>query len=302
MPPSIVIDPGANGASNFFSTLGAPALTTGIVTATANGVSVSAPVSVAPVPQPVLTSINIPFVSSGQTFTGTVTLSTGALVGGATVTLTSDTPGVAAVPASILIPFGSTTGTFTGIAGPVAGPVTVTITASFNAIARTGTLSVLPGPVLSITNFTLSPYTMVGPGVATTATVSINQPAPVGGVTLALTSSSSAAKVPATVSVAAGQTSASFAVQGNSVSAATLVVLTAAYSGGLAPLGPVSSSTTVTVAPTDVLKAAVKPTWSTSTHVLTATVTSTNPQAIVTALNANGNVPLVVMTNSGNGN
>jgi hypothetical protein len=302
IPPSLTINAGGNGVTSVFSTLGAPALTTGIVTATANGVSVSAPVSVAPVPQPVLTSINIPFVSSGQPFTGTVTLSTGALLGGATIALTSDTPGVAAVPASILIPFGSTTGTFTGIAGPVAGPVTVTITASFNGIARTGTLSVLPGPVLSITNFTLSPYTMVGPGVVTTATVSLNQPAPVGGVTLALTSNSSAAKVPATVSVAAGQTSASFAVQGNGVSAATLVVLTAAYSGGLAPLGPVSSSTTVTVAPTDVLKAAVKPTWSTSTHLLTATVTSTNPQAIVMALNANGNVPLGVMTNSGNGN
>jgi len=302
LPPSLTINAGGNGVTSVFSTLGAPALTTGIVTATANGVSVSAPVSVAPVPQPVLSRVNIPFVSSGQTFTGTVALSSGALLGGATITLTSDTPGVASVPASILIPFGSTTGTFTGIAGPVAGPVTVTITASFNGIAQTGTLSVLPGPVLSITNFTLSPYTMVGPGVVTTATVSINQPAPVGGVTLALTSNSSAAKVPATVSVAAGQTSASFAVQGNSVSAATLVVLTAAYSGGLAPLGPVSSSTTVTVAPTDVLKAAVKPTWSTSTHLLTATVTSTNPQAIITALNANGNVPLGVMTNTGNGN
>jgi hypothetical protein len=30
-------------------------------------------------------------------------------------------------------------------------------------------------------------------------------------------------------------------------------------------------------------------------------VTSSNPQAVVTALNANGNVPLGIMTNLGNG-
>jgi len=302
MPPSLTISAGTNGATFFFSTLGAPALTTGIVTATANGVSVSAPVSVAPVPQPVLSSVKIPFVSSGQPFTGTVTLSSGALLGGATIGLTSDTPGVAAVPASITIPFGSATGTFTGIAGLVPAPATITMTATFNGVAQAGTLSVLPGPVLSMPNFTLSPYTTIGPGIVTTGTVLLNQPAATGGVTLALTSNSPAAKVPATVIVAAGQTSASFSVQGNSVSAATPVVLTATYTGGLAPLGPVSATANLTVAPGDVLKAAVKPTWSTSTHLLTATCTSTNPQAIVTALNANGNVPLGVMTNSGNGN
>jgi hypothetical protein len=104
------------------------------------------------------------------------------------------------------------------------------------------------------------------------------------------------------VTLAQGQTSGSFSVQGNSVSAVTAVTLTATYQGGLAPLGPVSATTTLTVAPTDTLKAAVKPTWSTSTHVLNATVTSTNPQAIVQALNANGNVPLGTMTNLGNGN
>jgi hypothetical protein len=302
MPQSLTINAGANGATFFFSTLGAPALTTGIVTATANGISVSAPVSVWPVPQPVLSNVSIPFVSSGQPFTGTVTLSSAALLGGASISLTSDTPGVAAVPASITIPYGSVSGTFTGIAGSVAGPSTVTITATFNGIPMTVALSIIPGPVLSIPIFTLSPYTMIGPGVVTTGTVGLNQPAPPGGVTLALATNSSAAKVPASVIVAAGQTSASFSVQGNSVSVSTPVFLTATYTGGLAPQGPVSTFTNLTVAPTDVLKAAVKPTWSTSTHLLTATCTSTNPQAIVTALNANGNVPLGVMTNSGNGN
>ncbi len=302
MPASIEIIPTLNGAGSTFSTLGVPTLTTGIVTATSNGVSVSATVSVAPVPQPVLMSVNIPFISSGQSFTGTVTLSTGALLGGATVALTSDTPGVAAVPASIVIPFGATTATFTGIAGAVTAATPVTMTASFNGTSRTGVLDVLPGAVLAIPSFSLNPYSMIGPGVVTTGTVTLNQPAQAGGVVISIASNSTAAKIPATIAIPAGQTSASFSVQGNGVNATTNVILTASYAGGLAPLGPVWATANLTVAPTDVLKVVNKPTWSSSTHVLTATVTDTNPAAIVTALNANGNILLGTMTNLGNGN
>ena len=55
------------------------------------------------------------------------------------------------------------------------------------------------------------------------------------------------------------------------------------------------------MAPTDTLKMP-KPTWSSSTHVLTVTATSTNPQSIITVLNANGNVPLGTITGDGAGN
>ena len=293
----------AGGQSFTFSTLPVPVLTTGIVTATANGSSVSAPISVSASPQPAIRGVAIPFVSSGQRFTGTVSLTGAALLGGATISLTSDTPAVAAVPASITIPFGATTATFSGVAGPVAGATTVAVTASFNGAATPATLSVIPGPVLAITSYTLSPYSMIGPGVITNGTITINQPAPAGGVVVALSASSSAAKVPATVTVAAGQTSATFGVPGNGVSAVTTVTLGASYQGPFAPMGPVSASAGLTVAPTDTLKAlkgAV--TWSTSTHVLTVNATSTNPLAIITALNGNGSVPLGTMTNLGNGN
>jgi hypothetical protein len=119
-------------------------------------------------------------------------------------------------------------------------------------------------------------------------------------VTLSLAANSaSAAKVPVTASIAAGQSSVTFNVQGNSVSASTAVTLTASYTGPLAPLGA-SLTTTLTVTPTDTLKAA-KPTWSTSTHLLTCTATSTNAQAVITVLNANGNASLGAMTNLGNG-
>jgi len=90
-------------------------------------------------------------------------------------------------------------------------------------------------------------------------------------------------------------------VQGNGVSTATAVTLVASYTGALDPVGTPTTTASLTVSPSDVLKAP-KPTWSTSTHMLTVSATSTNPQAILTVLNANGNVPMGTMTNLGNGN
>jgi len=56
----------------------------------------------------------------------------------------------------------------------------------------------------------------------------------------------------------------------------------------------------VIVAPTDVLKV-TKATWSKSALLLAVAAASTNPQAIITVLNASGNVPLGTMANQGGG-
>jgi hypothetical protein len=163
-------------------------------------------------------------------------------------------------------------------------------------------LTIIPGPALAITSYTLIPYSTIGPGVVTNGTISVNQPAPAGGLVIALSANNlQPAKFPATVTVAQGQSSATFSIQGNGVSSATTVSLTAAYKGALAPLGTVPAIAGLTVAPSDVLKAG-KPTWSASSRLLTVTATGTNPQAIVSVLNAAGNALLGVMTNLGNGN
>jgi len=299
VPPSVTLY--SNGGTLVIPILAPPALTTGVVTATVNGISTSFTISVAASPQPTIRSLSIPFVSSGQTFTGTLTLSGGALLGGATITLTSSNPSVAPIPSTLTIPMGGTTATFTGTAGTVAGATAVTITATFNGLSTNGALSVLPGPVLAINSYTLNPYTTIGPGVATTGTITLNQPAPAGGVTVALSASNSQpVGFPSSVTVPQGQTSASFSVKGSSVSGTVLTTLIATYTGPLAPLGPVSASTGVTVSPTDTLHV-TSATWSKSTQTLAVSATSTNPQAIITVLNANGNAPLGAMTNAGNG-
>jgi hypothetical protein len=183
----------------------------------------------------------------------------------------------------------------TAVGGLVYAPQTIVVTAA----DVTGAV-LKPITTVAVTGYTLSPYTMVGAGVATTGTVTINQPAPAGGVTIALSASDTKpARFPATVTVPAGQTSVPFSVQGNSVSGVSTVTLTASYQGPLA-LTPSSASASLTVTPVDSLKV-TSATWSTAAQSLTVTATSTNPAAIITVFNANGNALLGTMTSNGAG-
>lgn len=151
-----------------------------------------------------------------------------------------------------------------------------------------------PLPPLAPSTYALSPYTMIAGGVTTTATVTLNQPAPAAGAVLTLSASDpKAAKVPATITVPAGQSSVSFPVQGSGVSIATTVILSATFNGATA-------STSVTVAPGD-KPSITAATYSQSTHVLTVSATDTNPAATIAVQNANNNAILGTMTNLANG-
>lgn len=271
----------------------------------------------APVSQTItITNADVTTVNFSATpnfnITGVVVDALGNPLGGnATITLqgipAAALPGVG--PASVVatapsdsfafsfLPAGTYTITVTTTAGGlVYAPQSITV-----ATADVTGLALKPITTVAVSSYKLSPYTMVGSGIVTIGTVTINQRAPAGGVPLALSSSDpKPAKFPATVTVPQGQTSVSFNVQGNGVSATTTVTLTASYQGPLA-LMPSSTSASLTVAPTDTLHV-TKATWSTSTQVLTVTATSTNSQAIIAVLNANGNVPLGTMTNLGSGN
>ena len=84
--------------------------------------------------------------------------------------------------------------------------------------------------------------TSVNGGTNATGTVTLGSPAPAGGVVVTLTSSSAAAVVPASVTVAAGARTATFAISTTSVVASTPAVITASSLG-------VSKTTTLTVNP-----------------------------------------------------
>jgi hypothetical protein len=155
-------------------------------------------------------------------------------------------------------------------------------------------LSFQANPPLTPASVTLSPWTTIGAGVTTTATVTLNQPAPAAGAVVALSSSDpKAAKVPSSVTVPAGQMSASFAVQGSGVSAATAVTVTAQYNGGTA-------SASLTVVPGDKVTI-LSVTYSQSTHVLAVSATDTTSAATLNVFAAASNQLLGTMVNQGGG-
>ena len=96
-----------------------------------------------------------------------------------------------------------------------------------------------------IQNLTLSP-TSVASGGTVTGSVVLSAVAPSGGAVVALSSSSSTASVPATVTVPAGGTTATFIVSAGTVSANQTVTITASYGGTTAQailtVGPPSNS------------------------------------------------------------
>jgi DNA-binding beta-propeller fold protein YncE len=156
-------------------------------------------------------------------------------------------------------------------------------------------LAFTANPPIVPVSYALSPWTLVGPGVATTGSVTLSQPAPLGGAQIALSSSDAkSAKFPSTVTVTAGQSAISFTVQGNGVSAMTTLTLSATYNGGVA-------STALTVAPGDSVHI-ISATYSKSQQVLQVKATSTNSAATMSVQNANTNTSLGAMNNLGGGN
>jgi hypothetical protein len=191
-------------------------------------------------------SVNPTSVTGGNSSTGTVTLSGPAPAGGAIVALSSGNTTVASVPPSVTVAAGATTATFTVSTTAVAGSTTVTISATYGSATRSALLTVTPAspPPATLSSLSLNPTSVTG-GNSSTGTVTLSGPAPAGGAQVALSSSNTTvARVPSTVTVTAGATSASFTVSTSAVAASSTVNISAIYGGANK-----SASLTVTPAP-----------------------------------------------------
>lgn len=124
-----------------------------------------------------------------------------------TVYLSASGPEIS-VPSSILIFAGTASKLFDIGTAAVTNSVTRTVTATLAPATRTATLTVTP---YQLTTFTLTPSGVVS-GNAATGTVTINGGAPPGGTVVTLTDNSAALITPATVTIPAGQTTATFQV------------------------------------------------------------------------------------------
>jgi hypothetical protein len=232
-PASITVPAGSTSTTFTVTTLGVTSTTTSVITATL-GVSANATLTVTAAS---LSSVSRSPTSvvGGNNSTGTVTLNGKAPIGGAVVTLSSSNTSAVQVPASVTIAAGATSATFTITTSPVAVNTSVTISGTYG-VARTTTLTV-NAPVLS--SLTRSPTSVVG-GNNSTGTVTLNGRAPFGGAVVTLSSNNTtAAQVPASVTIAAGATNATFTIITTGVASSTSVTLTAVFG--------VTRTTTLTV-------------------------------------------------------
>jgi hypothetical protein len=161
---------------------------------------------------------------------------------GASVSLSSDSPGVVNLPGSLLIQSGGTLGFADFTTAAVSTPRQVTIRATYGGSAQSAVLTVTPpaaqGPTLS--TLTLNPTAVTG-GATAQGTVSLSAPAQSATV-VNLSTGSALASVPASVTIAAGSASATFNVNTTTV-ASSATVTVSAVSGG------VTRSATLTVNP-----------------------------------------------------
>jgi trimeric autotransporter adhesin len=170
----------------------------------------------------------------GSTAQGTVTLNAAAGAGGVAVTLSSD-KAVAVVPGSVSVPSGQTSATFDVATNTVSAMTEAMITASGAGGTLTAMLQVLPASAedpkaVSLASLDIPTSGFKGGG-STQATVTLDGPAPAGGTVIALASDDTVATVPASVTVAAGATSATFTISTRTVTAGIRIRITASAGG-----------------------------------------------------------------------
>lgn len=208
---------------------------TGAVTATLSGCT---PTSTEPPPEPEPAPVTASSVSlsptsvpGGSSSTATVTLSAVAPTGGAEVSLLSSNTSVATVSPSVTVPAGQRSTTTAVTTTQVTATSSVSISATSGGVTRTAALTVNPPPAstVSLSTFT-APATMTA-GDTAQGVVTLTGSAPSDGATVSLFSTNTGiVRVPPSVTVPAGQTSASFAITAENAST-TSATVSATYGG-----------------------------------------------------------------------
>ncbi len=227
LPASVTVPAGKSQATFTITTSASiTASTTLPITATYAGSSAVAPLTV-DAESVYSLALSAGTVTAGDSVSGIVILAYPAPAGGAVVSLSTSGSG-ATVPASIKVAAGSSTATFTvTTSSTLAAQTTVNVVAKCYGSAQQASLTMVPETVTSVI---LAPVSVTA-GTSSKATVTIGRPAPAAGLVLSLSSSISAAGVPATLKISAGKTSGSFTVTtSKSVTSSTSVTIKAASS------------------------------------------------------------------------
>jgi hypothetical protein len=140
----VTVAPGATSANFGITTSTVATQTLVTVSATYGGATKTTNVTVNPAPAVALTALALSPTSlrGGGMVTGTVTLSAPAPVNGVTVTLLSSRPGVAAVPATVIVAGGATSKSFTITTTRPSKNTSLTISASYAGVTKSAALTV----------------------------------------------------------------------------------------------------------------------------------------------------------------
>ena len=229
VPSTVTVPAGSSSTTFSIATTPVSSADTVTVTAMCNGVTKTSSLTIH---EPALSSLTVTptSVTGGTSSKGTVTLS-GPAPGSGTTVLLSDNSSAASVPASVVVPSGSSSATFTISTSSVTSTGSATISAVYGGVTKTATLTVTPAAVtVAVSMLSLNPASVKG-GATSQGTVTLSGPAPSGGATVTLSDNSSAAAVPASVVVAGGQTSATFTVTTLSTFITRSVTISAKYGG-----------------------------------------------------------------------
>ncbi len=237
-------------------------------------------------------------VTAGLTSTGMVTLSAPVASDPILVSLSSSNSAVS-VPGTVTIAAGMTTATFQLSTKISSASSTATITATYNAVSKNAVLTVTPTPA-ALSSVSVNPASLTG-GTSSTGIVTLSAPAPGSGALVKLTSGSASVTVPDAVTISAGDTTATFAINSAAVKTATAATITAKYSSSSIDAGitllpaPVVSISSLTVSSTIVTSG----TSLTGTITLTGAAPTGGVTVSLTSSDIAGSVPASVIVPSG---
>jgi uncharacterized protein (TIGR03790 family) len=220
-PTTVTVPQGASQAAFTINSNAVSASTTTQVTATLNGASNHASLTL----RPALTSMSMSTASAPGGANAIVILVSGAPApaGGWQVNLSSSNPSVASVPSVVTFAAGTTYLQVPVTSTPQCTSASVTFTATSGVTTLTTGFTVTPPPP-SLVYFT----TPIVGGHSESGTVTLAFPACSTGLPVALASDNSAvASVPPTVTVAAGQKNATFTITTTYVVSSTTVNISA---------------------------------------------------------------------------
>lgn len=232
--PAVAVVPAGQTAGTFSApTASVTSSRTAVVTASSNGITRSATVAIVGVSM----AIDPLSVVGGQSTTGTITLTSNAIVNSVVFSVTDNSPATAPQTPAI-VPAGFRVGTFNILTAPVTSTRSSTISAANGGVVRSVTMIVR---IAALQSIIVSPSQLQG-GNPYAGLVTLDGKAAGSGLTVGLTSANAIVQLPASLTIAAGNTQGLFVGNTTRPAQTLMIVITASLNG-------ITRATTIIVTP-----------------------------------------------------